>query len=99
MDDTRATGFGGVRRWPTPHSRTWMSEFLESVARDRNAIAVVAIGSSVRSDVRSEDLNVVVLCSNWTAFTTHAPIEVDLRASTPRPSVRRSGGATTFSLG
>jgi predicted nucleotidyltransferase len=69
-----------VLRWPTEKSKLWLSSFIEQVQRDANVVAVVAVGSTIRSNVRSEDLDLVVLCEDLDQFHYKAPIEVDLRA-------------------
>ena len=68
-----------VRRWPSARSKAWLTAFLERVRLDPNVISVVAIGSSVRSEVISEDLDVIVLCQDASALAEKAPIEIDLR--------------------
>lgn len=68
-----------VRRWPSARSKAWLTAFLERVQRDPNVISVVAIGSSVRPGVVSEDIDVIVLCHDASALAEKAPIEIDLR--------------------
>ena len=53
---------GIILRWPTENSRRWLEDFLSVVATDVNVVAVVAVGSTIRSAVRSEDLDLVALC-------------------------------------
>jgi hypothetical protein len=53
--------------------------FLDEAPRNPNIKAVVAIGSSVRSDVPSDDLDLVVLCGDRKSLRVGAPIEVDVR--------------------
>ncbi len=48
--------------WPTVRSKAWTSAFLELADRDENIIAVVAVGSAVRPDVASIDLDLVIIC-------------------------------------
>lgn len=69
-----------IRRWPTDRSRQWLASFLERARRDRNVIAVVAVGSAIRSGVGSEDLDLIVLCRDRKLLKERAPIEVDLRS-------------------
>lgn len=69
-----------IRRWPTERSRQWLASFLEGVRRDRNVVAVVAVGSAIRSGVASEDLDLIVLCRERKLLSERAPIEVDLRS-------------------
>ena len=68
-----------IHRWPTGRARQWLSSFLDRVRRDPNVVAVVAVGSSVRFGVTSDDLDVLVLCRDTERFRERAPIEVDLR--------------------
>ena len=51
-----------IHRWPTAHAREWLSSFLAQARCNRNVIAVVAIGSAVRSRVASDDLDLFVIC-------------------------------------
>ena len=75
-----ATADSCICRWPTPRAREWVSGFLDRVRQDRNVVAVVAIGSAVRSGVASDDLDIVVVCRSPKALCERAPLEVDLRA-------------------
>ncbi len=68
-----------ILRWPTARSRVWLTAFLERVRRDPNVVSVVAIGSSVRPGVASEDLDVIVICRDANALVEKAPMEIDLR--------------------
>ena len=68
-----------IHRWPTGRARQWLSSFLDRARRDPNVVAVVAVGSSVRIGVASDDLDIVVLCRDPELFRERAPIEVDLR--------------------
>jgi predicted nucleotidyltransferase len=68
-----------IHRWPTGRAKQWLSSFLDRARRDPNVVAVVAVGSSVRIGVASDDLDVVVLCRDPERFRERAPIEVDLR--------------------
>lgn len=43
-------------------------------------MAVVAVGSAVREDVASEDLDLIMVCANPGLFRERAPLEIDLRA-------------------
>lgn len=71
---------GQVLRWPTRRSKEWTEAFLRSAWSNPNVIAVVAIGSAVRPDVASADLDLVVICRNPDALDETPPMEVDLRA-------------------
>lgn len=68
-----------VLRWPTEKSRQWLGSFMEQVQGDANVLAVIAVGSTIRCNVGSEDLDLVVLCEDIKRFQYKAPIEVDLR--------------------
>ena len=68
-----------IYRWPTGRARQWLSSFLDRAQCDPNVVAVVAVGSSVRFAVASDDLDIVVLCRDTERLRERAPIEVDLR--------------------
>ena len=68
-----------VKRWPTSSARDWLLSFLDRVRDDCSVIAVVVVGSSVRSSSSSEDLDLVAICRDRTLVRERAPIEVDLR--------------------
>ncbi len=70
---------GSVCRWPSPHTRDWLASFLERADADSNVVAVIVIGSAIRPEVPSDDLDVLVLCRDVTRLTEKAPIEIDLR--------------------
>ena len=38
-----------IVRWPTERAKAWLASFLERARRDENVVAIVAIGSAVRS--------------------------------------------------
>ena len=69
-----------VCRWPTTHARQWTLDFLRRAQDDTNVMAVIAIGSAVRDNVTSDDLDLLVLCRDRDTLCERAPIEVDLRA-------------------
>ena len=68
-----------VCRWPSPQTRDWLASFLERAEADKNVVAVVVIGSAIRPEVASDDLDVMVLCRDAARLREKAPIEVDLR--------------------
>ena len=68
-----------VCRWPSPHTRDWLASFLERAGADKNVVAVIVIGSAIRPDVASDDLDVMVLCRDAARLREKAPIEIDLR--------------------
>ena len=69
-----------VRRWPTPRARQWTLDFLRRARDNPDVVAVIAIGSAVRDNVPSDDLDMLVLCRAKETLCERAPIEVDLRA-------------------
>lgn len=69
-----------IQRWPTQRSKAWVSSFLDSALLDDNIVVVVAVGSTVRRDVTSADLDLVVLVKDVSSLTAKPPIEVDLRS-------------------
>lgn len=69
-----------IHRWPTSQSRSWTETFLSSAQKDKNIMAVVAVGSAVRPSVRSFDLDLVVICREPSKMKVKPPIEIDLRA-------------------
>jgi hypothetical protein len=75
-DTNRAIGF---LRWPTPRAKRWVKDFLSTVESDPNILAVIAMGSSVRPNVTSLDLDLVVICRDSIAFAYCPPMEVDVR--------------------
>jgi len=73
-----------IHRWPTSQARSWTEAFLSSAQKDRNIMAVVAVGSAVRPSVRSFDLDLVVICRDPSKIKVKPPIEIDLRAYAAR---------------
>lgn len=68
-----------VRRWPSPRTRDWLTLFLERAEADKNVVAVIVIGSAIRPEVASDDLDLLVLCRDVARLREKAPIEIDLR--------------------
>ena len=68
-----------IYRWPTLRSKAWTAAFLESATNDTNIVAVLGVGSAVRADVPSVDLDLVVIAEHPEALKKKAPIEIDLR--------------------
>lgn len=68
-----------IRRWPTPRAKTWTRQFLNDATDDLNIIAVVAVGSAVRPEVPSADLDLVVICRELAELRVRPPLEIDLR--------------------
>lgn len=90
-----------IRRWPTTHSRAWLSSFLDRVREDGNVVAVVVVGSAIRSTVPSDDLDLVVICRDRRLLCEKAPIEVDLRSfdlDRIEDKVRRGQDLLTWAL-
>jgi len=61
-------------------ARRWFEAFADSAASDSNVLALIAVGSAVRSNVQSDDLDLVVVCRNRKLFRCRAPVEVDVHA-------------------
>lgn len=57
----------------------WFDAFVREAADDPNVLAIVVVGSAVRPEVASDDLDLVVVCSNASALKVKAPIEIDVR--------------------
>ena len=68
-----------ILRWPTERSREWICKFLTSAPANESILAVVAIGSAVRPNVSSDDLDLIVIAAEATPLQISPPIEVDLR--------------------
>jgi hypothetical protein len=71
--------FEHVLRWPTGRSKDWTRTFVFSAEKNSNIVAIVAIGSAVRPDVSSTDLDLLVLFDGLDSLNASPPIEVDLR--------------------
>ncbi len=69
-----------IKRWPTPASKVWTLNFINTARNDKNIIAVVAIGSSIRPHVHSIDLDLLVICQKIDTLNAKSPLEIDLRA-------------------
>jgi hypothetical protein len=68
-----------VLRWPTERSRDWTCRLVDSARASRSINAVVAIGSAVRPDVASADLDLIVVRTDTRALDDTAPLEIDVR--------------------
>lgn len=77
MSDGTNVRLEGVLRWPTPTARAWTAQFLDRAPDDPNVLAIVAVGSSVRPGVPSDDLDLVVLCVDCSQFGYDVPMEID----------------------
>ena len=66
-------------RWPTEASRRWTENFLSSARDDPSISAVIAIGSAVRPNGVTADLDLVVICREPLNLSRSRPMEVDLR--------------------
>ena len=69
-----------VLRWPTERSRDWTCRFVDSARAHRSIVAVVAIGSAVRPNVASADLDLIVICADTGFLRDTTPLEIDLRS-------------------
>ena len=79
MIDASTNRLTKILRWPTPRANRWTEKFLEHVDTDHNILAVIAVGSCVRPDVTSLDLDLVVICSDPVRCRYRPPSEVDFR--------------------
>lgn len=68
-----------IKRWPSKRARIWAARFLQRVRGDTNVLAVVGIGSAVRTGVVSDDLDILVICTDKLRFRERPPMEIDLR--------------------
>jgi hypothetical protein len=74
---------------------------LERLRTNQNIWAVVAVGSAVRSNVPSEDLDIIVLCQDRDQLKERAPIEVDVRSynlAEVEPGLVRGDDLLTWSV-
>lgn len=69
-----------ILRWPTERARKWTCDLLNSAQANSSMLAVVAIGSAVRQNVVSADLDLIVISSEVTPVHISPPLEIDLRA-------------------
>lgn len=67
-----------VLRWPSNRAEEWVNDFLASAENDHSILAVIAVGSSVRPNVESVDLDLLVV-RDAPPRPASAPIEVDVR--------------------
>ena len=79
MNQSDKSPLSKILRWPTPRAKRWTEEFLERVETDQNILSVIAVGSSVRPNVTSLDLDLVLICDDPSTFHYEPPMEVDLR--------------------
>jgi hypothetical protein len=68
-----------IRRWPTPRSRIWTANLLDEVADNDEVVAIVGIGSAVRADVPSVDLDLLMISNGPVELKKKPPVEIDLR--------------------
>jgi hypothetical protein len=52
---------------------------LDEASNDDNIIAVVAVGSTVRPEVPSVDLDLIIICRDPAYLNAKSPIEIDIR--------------------
>jgi hypothetical protein len=69
-----------ILRWPTERSLDWVCSFLDAAAADERIVAVVAIGSAVRPNVSSADLDLIMITTDPGISAGAPPLEIDLRA-------------------
>lgn len=68
-----------IHRWPTPRSEAWVRSLLEDASSNGSIVAIVAVGSSVRPEVPSADLDLVMICRAPVTLKPKPPLEIDLR--------------------
>ena len=68
-----------IIRWPTEASMRWTESFLASAQDDLSISAVIAIGSAVRPNLVTADLDLLVICREPLDLNRSRPMEVDLR--------------------
>ena len=68
-----------IRRWPNDESRAWTLSAIEQGISNRNLVAIVATGSSVRDVAYSDDLDLVIVYQNCLPAMPRPPISIDLR--------------------
>ena len=68
-----------VLRWPTERAQRWTCDFLSTAAASDGLLAVIAIGSAVRPNVASADLDLIVISADATPLHISHPMEIDLR--------------------
>jgi hypothetical protein len=79
LQQENASSIDRVLRWPTKRSKDWTLSFVSTAWRDPNIIAIVAIGSAVRPNVSSTDLDLLTLYTGSKPLKETPPMEVDLR--------------------
>jgi hypothetical protein len=69
-----------IRRWPTDRSKEWVEHYLSSAESEPKILAVIAVGSSVRDVLRSNDIDLIAI-SNENPVSTQEfpPLEIDFR--------------------
>lgn len=68
-----------ILRWPTERAKKWTCDFLKSAPANGSLLAVVAIGSAIRQNVVSTDLDLVVISAEVAPLHISPPMEIDLR--------------------
>ena len=66
-----------ILRWPDAEMRTWTARFLEKVEGNENILGVVGLGSCVRPNVPSNDLDFIVLCIQPAKFRYKVAAGID----------------------
>ena len=72
-------GLSEVLRWPTERARDWTRRLVDSARTTPGVLAIVAIGSAVRPNVDSADLDLIVIRDDTRAIDRTAPLEIDRR--------------------
>jgi hypothetical protein len=68
-----------ILRWPTERARKWTCEFLNSAPTNDSVAAVIGIGSAVRPNVVSADLDLIVIAAAGMTLHLSPSMEIDLR--------------------
>lgn len=69
-----------VLRWPSRRAKEWVDSFISQCASNEAVLAVVAVGSAVRRNVQSVDLDLVVIVRDPEALgRQRPPLDVDVR--------------------
>ena len=69
-----------IRRWPTARAKTWVEDYVKRSMANPRILAVVAVGSTVRDGVQSNDVDLVTIVQGPPAsLQERPPLEVDLR--------------------
>lgn len=68
-----------IKAWPSPDARSWFARWLDSVRRDSQVLAVVAVGSCARNVAAPADLDLVAFYRGAKPAVPRPPLDVDIR--------------------